>query len=453
MSADSGEIRGADQLLSALGEALAAASSDFGDAFVTVRKGEYIRFAGGRVHQPQAIEECQLMVRAVAGGGAARVATTQLESGDWAGKEAGRRARLISQLGISPHPIATVGKVGPRPDLWHDDAVAWGAGEKRELATSAIRAAEDAGATANGMFSTVLVEMAAANSAGINLYANGTEASCSVLMRHGQGSGYRSDLARAASPLRSSELVDAALGDALRSREPHELAPGSYDVVLGPLAVGDILSFFGALGFTGDDVAAGRGPVVRRPGASVAAPAITVTDDALRPVGLPIPFDMEGVAKIRVPLIDRGQVGEAVFDLASAAAVGRGSTGHAHIAREQAPQPTPANLIMEPGGLTQEELIAGVEQGVFISRFHYTRLVDPEASSFTGVTRDAAFLIQSGRIGPAVTQSRFTEEIFGLLSRVDGVGNRLISQPIMNVWNGCSSAPALRVRGFRLGFH
>ncbi|MGC1405822.1 MAG: metallopeptidase TldD-related protein, partial [Candidatus Dormiibacterota bacterium] len=89
----------------------------------------------------------------------------------------------------------------------------------------------------------------------------------------------------------------------------------------------------------------------------------------------------------------------------------------------------------------------------FISRFHYTRLVDPETTSFTGVTRDAAFLIQSGRLGPAVTQSRFTEEIFALLSRVDGVGNQLISQPIMNVWNGCSSAPALRVRGFRLGFH
>ncbi|MGA7088043.1 MAG: TldD/PmbA family protein [Candidatus Dormiibacterota bacterium] len=453
MSTDSSEIRGADQLLSALHEALAAANSDFCDAFITVRKGEYIRFAGGRVHQPQAIEECQLMVRAVAGSGAARVGTTQVESGGWAGKEAGRRARLISQLGSSPHPIAPVGNVGPRPYLWHEDAVAWGAAEKRELATSAIRAAEDAGATTNGMLSTVLVEMAAANSAGVNLYTDGTEASCSVLMRHGHGSGYRSDLARSAIPLRPSELIDGALGDAERSREPHELAPGSYDVILGPLAVGDILTFFGALGFTGDDVAAERGPVVRRPGEAVAAPAITVSDDALRPVGLPIPFDMEGVAKKGIPLIERGHVGEAVFDLASAAAVGRDSTGHAHIAREHAPQPTPANLIMEPGGLTQEELVAGVEHGVFISRFHYTRLVDPETTSFTGVTRDAAFLIQSGRLGPAVTQSRFTEEIFALLSRVDGVGNQLISQPIMNVWNGCSSAPALRVRGFRLGFH
>jgi hypothetical protein len=36
---------------------------------------------------------------------------------------------------------------------------------------------------------------------------------------------------------------------------------------------------------------------------------------------------------------------------------------------------------------------------------------------------------------------------------VDGIGSDVVSLPIMNVWNGASSAPALRVRGFRLGFH
>ncbi|MGC8474588.1 MAG: metallopeptidase TldD-related protein, partial [Candidatus Dormibacteria bacterium] len=87
-----------------------------------------------------------------------------------------------------------------------------------------------------------------------------------------------------------------------------------------------------------------------------------------------------------------------------------------------------------------------------ISRFHYTRMVDPEASTFTGVTRDAAFRIRGGRLAGPVASSRFTEEVLGILSRTDGVGSQLISQPIMNVWNGVASAPSLRVRGFRLGF-
>jgi len=51
-----------------------------------------------------------------------------------------------------------------------------------------------------------------------------------------------------------------------------------------------------------------------------------------------------------------------------------------------------------------------------------------------------------------VANGRFTEQVFGALSRADGVGKDLVSQPIPNVWNGCVTAPALRVRGFHLGF-
>jgi predicted Zn-dependent protease len=80
-------------------------------------------------------------------------------------------------------------------------------------------------------------------------------------------------------------------------------------------------------------------------------------------------------------------------------------------------------------------------------------LVDRELTSFAGVTNDASLLIDSGKLRPAVSASRFTEEICPLLSRVDGVGRDVVSLPIINVWNGASSAPALRIRGFRLGFH
>jgi PmbA protein len=36
-------------------------------------------------------------------------------------------------------------------------------------------------------------------------------------------------------------------------------------------------------------------------------------------------------------------------------------------------------------------------------------------------------------------------------ARVDGVGRDSLSQPLMNVFNGSASSPALRVRGFSLG--
>ncbi|MFD0891660.1 metallopeptidase TldD-related protein, partial [Streptosporangium algeriense] len=181
------------------------------------------------------------------------------------------------------------------------------------------------------------------------------------------------------------------------------------------------------------------------------APCVTVADDALAGVGLPFPFDIEGTPKRRVEFLTAGRVGEAVTDLATAAGLGAPSTGHAHIAREESPLAIPANLVMTPGTTPDEELVAGVERGVYVQRFWYTRVVDPGRTTITGVSRDGCFLIENGRITRPVAGKRFTESVFGLLSRVDAVGGTLATQPLMNVWNGAATAPALRVRGFRFG--
>jgi predicted Zn-dependent protease len=443
-------LRGRDELLGRLEEALQEAGGDGAQAFITVRQGEHTRFAGGRVHQPQAVEEVQMMVTVDRGGGAARVATSRLEDARATGAEALKRAAALAP-GRSPAGGAAEALSGSFSH-WHEDTAAWDAGARSQVASVAMALAQAAGATANGMLSKVLVEMATASPSG-SAYVSATEAAATLLVRHGEGSAYRGDLARSVERMAVEEMVHAALAEAAAARDPEPLPPGTYDVVLGPLAVGDMLTFFGGLGFTGEAVAAGTGAVAGRKGQPVASPLITVADDALSDeVGLPIPFDIEGMPKVRVPMLDRGRVGEAVFDLATARAAGARTTGHAHIAREEAPSPTPANLILRPGSSSSAELIQGVDDGLYISRFHYTRMVDPEASTFTGVTRDAAFRIRGGRLAGPVASSRFTEEVLGILSRTDGVGSQLISQPIMNVWNGAASAPSLRVRGFRLGF-
>ncbi len=442
--------RGGDELTGRLEEALREAGEDGAQAFVTIRQGEHTRFAGSRVHQPQAVEEVQLMVSVDRGGGAARVATSRLEDARAAGREALRRAAALPP-GRSQAPNAA-GAVTGTFNHWHEDTAAWDAGTRSRLAAVAMTLAEAAGATAHGMLSRVLVEMATARSAG-SAYVSATEASATLLVRQGGGSAYRGDLARSVDQIAVEELVRSALAEAAAARDPEPLPPGTYDVVLGPLAVGDMLTFFGGMGFTGEAVAAGAGAVARRQGEEVASALITVADDAISlGVGLPIPFDIEGMPKVHVPMLDRGRVRGAVFDLATARAAGTSTTGHAHIAREEAPCPTPANLILRAGSSTTAELIQGVDDGLYISRFHYTRMVDPEASTFTGVTRDAAFRIRRGSLEGPVASARFTEEVLGILGRTDGVGSHLVSQPIMNVWNGVASAPSLRVRGFRLGF-
>ena len=103
---------GQDQALTALENALAAADADHAEVFVAARTGEHTRFAGERVHQPQTIIECQVMARAVAGTGSARVAVSSLAGARDAVAAASDMARRRDGAGGGrPHGVAGPGGI------------------------------------------------------------------------------------------------------------------------------------------------------------------------------------------------------------------------------------------------------------------------------------------------------------------------------------------------------
>jgi len=453
---------GQDRALSALEEALSASAADQVEIFVAARTGEHTRFAGERVHQPQTIIECQVMVRAVAGAGSARVAVSSLSAARNAVVAACEMARRRDGTGgpaggnsvpghSIPHSVAGYADTGSAAGLWHKATLAWDAGVRSALAGRVMDAARSAGGTAAGVLTAAITELAVATSGGQCCYGAATEAGFSLTARAGEASSYAADLGRDASVLGVEERAHTAISEATETKKVIEVPDGVHDVVFGGLATGELIGFLPDFGFTAPAVAAGIGLPATRPDAVLAPPGITVADDATAGVGLPFPFDSEGTPKKRVELISAGRVGRAVSDRASAAATGGLSTGHAHIARESSPAPEAANLIMMPGGMSEADLVAGVERGLYVQRLWYNRLVDAEAGTVVGTSRDGCFLIENGKLTAGLKTGRFTESVLGALARTDGIGSRLISQPVPNVWNGCSSAPAIRVRGFRFG--
>jgi predicted Zn-dependent protease len=293
--------------------------------------------------------------------------------------------------------------------------------------------------------------MAVVNSAGVAHHALATEALGSMTAIVADGTSHWIDLHRSVCALDLTASVDRTIAEAVAGRGRIPVPDGRHTVVLGPQAAGELLTFLEDAGFSGELAAAKVGLVATRTGEQVATPLVTVADDATAAIGLPIGFDMEGTPKRRVPLLTQGVVGEAVTNLATAAALGTASTGHAHIAREEVPTPVAANVVMDAGDATEAELIAGVERGVYVQRFWYTRLVDRVTATITGVSRDGCFLIEDGRLAAPVAGARFTHSILDFLATVDGVGSARRSQPVMNVWNGAVTAPALRGHGFRFG--
>ena len=140
--------------------------------------------------------------------------------------------------------------------------------------------------------------------------------------------------------------------------------------------------------------AAGIG-ITARAGQQAVSRLVTIADDGGADTGLPDRLRHRGRDQAARQFFTSGRVGEPVTDLATGAALRRPSTGHAHIAREQVPEPTAANIVMSPA-TAEARCIAHVAHGVYLQRFWYTRLVDRITATITGVTRDACFLIEDG---------------------------------------------------------
>ena len=444
-----------DEAMAVLDTAVSSTAADQFDICLLGRAGQYTRFANGRIHQPQDITEVQFLVRAIVAGHAARAATSSLAGVPGATALAAEMARGLAAAAGTPGSTsvsADPNDDSPPPELlWKTDTESFDERERVALVRRANTAAAEHGGTAAGMIGRAVTQLAVASSAGVRRSTMATEAIGGFTFAVADGTAHFMDLGRSADRLRLDEAVERTAAQAAAAQGRRTLEPGAYTVVLGPEATAELLEFLPEFGFSGELAAHGVGVCVTGSGQSLATPLVTVADDALSDLGLPIGFDIEGVSKQRVAFLDKGIVGRPVTDLHTASLLGTGSTGHAHIAREQVPEPKAANISMQTGRSSEQELIAGVDRGVYVQRFWYTRLVDRAAGTITGVTRDACFEIRDGQLAAPLTGMRFTQSILALLATVDGVGDVARSIPMMNVWNGAATAPAIRAHGFRLG--
>ena len=258
-----------------------------------------------------------------------------------------------------------------------------------------------------------------ANSAGQSVSGEATECGVSGIARNHGADG----LARFA-PSALADVDGLALGRraAAKARawsDPVELPAGRYEVVLEPTAVADVLESLAVAGFNGKAVNEHRSFV--RLGEAQFDPAITLVDD---PLAVGIGFDYEGTPRDRLVLVDRGTSVSLTHDRRSAAEAGSTTTGHSYDAMFSY-GPVARHLGMVPAGgdaaaaITEVDgpaadasvaaLVAGVERGLLVSDFWYTRMLDPRTLAITGLTRNGLWLIEDGVITSAVRNFRFTQ--------------------------------------------
>ncbi len=435
---------GADHLHHLLDAALGIDGADQVEARAVHAWGGLARFARSSVHQHVAGDDTTVSVRVVTRGRVGVASTNEVNPAGVAAT--GERALASARL--SPPDPTFPGLAGPAPlppvGPRFDAATAAASPERRYRTVARLLARLGPGQEAAGALSTGATEVALATTAGARLHGLATRASVSTVVTGAGASGHAEEAAVALDALSPAEVGARAAGTAEAAVDPRAPVPGDHEVVLPPAAVATLLDHL-APAFSAKTVAEGRSPFSDRMGEAVVSPLLDLADDALSEGALGVPFDGEGTPKVRVPLLDGGVVRGLVHDRASAAAAGTHSTGHGLPAPNPF-GPWPSHLALAPGATGVEELVGGIERGLLVTRFWYTREVNPKRTLLTGMTRDGTFLIEGGRRGPAVRNLRYNQSIVEALATCDGVGDRAATT---SDEGGHIRAPALRLRSFR----
>jgi PmbA protein len=422
-----------------------AAGATEAEALVAAGDEALTRFANSEIHQNVAEADVRVNLRFVRGKrvGVASSGRTDAEALRDLAEIAGRIAAVAEEAGDwaglpDPRPIEPVvgafatGTADASPEL------------RAEGVRAVIAAADRAGVTAFGSFSTGTETVAIATTTGIRATEARTSARLlAVTMGPDDGTGYAEASAVDATSIDAAEVGREAAEKARRSARPVDLPPGDYPVVLEPYAVVDILDNLGFVGFSGLAVEEGRS--FFEPGKRIGSELVTIVDDARDPAGMPSSFDYEGVPKARVVMVDRGICRSIVHDAATAARAGVRSTGHG-LPAPNPWGPFPLNAAMAAGSTAATDLVRGMRRGLLVTRFHYTNVVHAKLAVVTGMTRDGTFLVEDGEIVGPVRNLRFTQSYLDALAAVEAVSaeRRLLRGEL-----GAALVPSVRVGSWR----
>jgi predicted Zn-dependent protease len=441
MGADPGEALRLAQEVVRLAEAAGATEAE---ALVVAGESSLTRFANSEIHQNVTSSEIQANLRFVVG---RRVGVTSSGRTDAEGIRAlvERAAAIAANVEELEDWAGLPGAASAEQlDVAWSDGTAAASPELRAAGARAVIAAADAaGVTAFGSFSTDAEAVAVANSRGVAAAERRTTSQLlTVSMGPDNGTGYAEQCAIDATTIDAAAIGLESAERARASANPVSIDPGDYPVVLHHYAVVDLLDMLGYLGFSALAVQEDRS--FWEAGRRVGSPLVTITDDGRDPNGLPMGFDAEGVPKQRLALLDAGVCRDLAFDQQTGARAGRGSTGHG-LPAPNPYGPFPTNMVMNAGDASLEELVGGLDRGLLVTRFHYTNPVHSKKVIITGMTRDGTFLVEGGRIVGPVRNLRFTMSYLDALANVEAVSRE---RRCIRGFLGGTVVPSVRLSSF-----
>ena len=225
-----------------------------------------------------------------------------------------------------------------------------------------------------------------------------------------------------------------------------EVAPtGQYPVVFAPSAMCSLLGVFSAI-FSGENAQKGLSKLAGKEGEVIAAPIVTLVDDPFFPGSTrQRSFDAEGMPTFTKNVIEGGVFKTLLYNMKTAAVAGKKTTGNASKAGYDAPVAVrPFTMYLVPGERSEEELLAPIEKGVYITSLGGLHAgANPITGDFS--LQSSGFMIEDGNKTTFVKSFTVAGNFYGLLKNITEIG-RDLETPGM----GAFGSPAVRVDGLSI---
>ncbi|MBN1366571.1 MAG: TldD/PmbA family protein [Dehalococcoidales bacterium] len=211
-----------------------------------------------------------------------------------------------------------------------------------------------------------------------------------------------------------------------------QIKGGEYTVILDPILAGVFVhEAFGHLSESDFVYENDRMREIMTLGKKFGSPILNIIDGAAVP-GLrgSYKYDDEGTPATRTHLIKEGVLVGRLHSRETAAKMGEKPTGNARaITYRYPPIVRMTNTYIEPGKTTFDEMISGIEEGVYAKNW-YGGTTSMEMFTFSS---GEAYMIRHGKVAEALRPVVLSGNVFTTLHNIDAIGNDLD----MNQGGGC----------------
>ena len=414
-----------------------AADGEQVEAYVSQRTRTSVKAYGGEVESLTQASSAGVGIRVVRDGRTGFAWAASLDEAIVAETLEEARANLPFAEPDDHAGLATPDGVPPAQlDLFRDEVTSTPTGDKVAAALALEAAVRNGHDKIKGVRSATYTDAAGgfaiATNTGIAASGRSTIAYLSALALADDGdsavSGGGLSVGRQLADVSVDEAADDAIERVLAKLGSAKPESGEVTLVLEPRLTATVLGIVAGM-LSGERVAKGRTPFADRVGTEVGSPLLTIVDDPTdeRSLGAE-PYDDEGLATRRVPLLDRGVLDGFLHNTYSATKFGTSSTASAARGYSSRPGVAARSLAVEPGSGDLDSLVASVDNGVLADSLGGLHSgVNPVSGDFSVSVEGVR--IRGGERAEPIKEATLATTLQRLLRDVSQVGADLEWQP------------------------